>query len=152
MIPAGTLVGFVLQGNVSTWSPVEMDPANLRERFIVAMQQRQLTPYNVSVLPTTAVLGGLLEYSFQARVTVSSPSSHSQPMDIGRIVADAVYSVTGKMPTVIEASNPLAPPEPDPDTGNPFAWLQNFAKGVGLTVGAVAVAAVVIGVVVLRER
>lgn len=152
MVAAGTTVQFVVQGNVSTWSPVELDPANLRERIITALQANRLTVKSVTLQATSWALGGLLEYTYQARIAVASQSSHGQIGDIGAIVGNAVYNATGRMPTVIPSGDPLDPGDPDPDAGDPLAWLRNLASTLGTTVTVVAVAAIVVGVVILREK
>lgn len=149
MIPAGTALEFTVTGRVSTWLPVESEPA-LIEASVVNSLMPFLTVKRVSVTPTSWALGGLREYSYQAHVAVQTKASHADAMDVSGWITRAFYGAAGQTPTVLLSNDPYAPAPPDPDAGDPLAFLRKLGTNVQTTVVMVAVAA--IALVVLTRK
>ncbi len=151
MIPAGTTLEYVATGVVSTWSPVESEPANIESQLT-----NLLTPYatvkQVSIVPTTWALGGLLEYRYQARIVIATKEAHGAATDLSGYIVDALYRATGQTAQVVLASDPYAPDLAEPGAGSPLAWLGSLGSGLQASVTSIAIAAVVLGAAILYSK
>jgi hypothetical protein len=163
MITAGTPVSFQLSGQVrigvfTPWTDAE----DVRAGIINAMTPN-LRIYSVTVRPTSFVAVGALDWSYTASVVVASKVDHGMVDDIGSIVANAFWQVTGDVPTygagqVVPV--PIAQPEPtggvqQPDIDIPGINLGAFGAGLqsilSNTLMIVIIGAIIVGVVVLKD-
>lgn len=151
MVPAGTTLEFLAVGVVSTWSPVESDASNV-EAQVTNLLRPFMTVKLVEVTPTTWALGGLLEYDYTAHIVIATKEAHASAEDLTGFIVDALYRATGKTARVTLASDPYAPAKPDPNAGDPFAWLARLGEGVQSTVTITAIAAIAIAAVILYKR
>ena len=149
MIPAGTNLGFIVSGHVSTWKPYEAEPSRV-EDIVTNQLMPFLTVKTVRVVPTTWALGGLLEYEYTASVNVATKADHAASDDVSGWIVNAFYAATGQTARVVASNDPLAPPVPE--DVDPLSWIKSLLGGVQSTVTVVALAVVVVGGAYLWSR
>lgn len=167
MIAAGSTLTFRVDGQVRLgWTDVGgQTPEDVRSEVI-----QSLMPYvGVQTIVINPLTSGLTTWTYNAIVSVKTKTAHGAADDVGAIVAHAFYVAANQLPTVV-ITNTVAPNTPGGVSDYP-GILETINKTIGdlsaglgrgvgsaldesglkLTLVLVAVGAIVIGVVILKE-